>query len=109
MAAAIGTILDLKPLLYFDGQGRVAVAEKVRGKNRLLREMVKRYGQKALQPENGEIAIIHGDCIEDAEQLAQMLRQAYAGVSIITACFEPTTGAHAGPGALAIVFWGTER
>ena len=109
MAAAIGTILDLKPLLYFDGQGRVAVAEKVRGKNRLLREMVKRYGQKALQPENGEIAIIHGDCIEDAEQLAQMLRQAYAGVSITTACFEPTIGAHVGPGALAIVFWGTER
>lgn len=109
MAAAIGTILDLKPLLYFDAHGRVAVAEKVHGKSRLMREMVKRYGQKAQRPEDGAAAIVHGDCLADAEQLAALLRQEYPGIAVTLRCIEPTTGAHAGPGALALIFWGKER
>lgn len=109
MAAAIGTMLDIKPLLGFNNHGNVFVLEKVRGKNRALSAMVKRYGEKALEPNGGEIAIVHGDCIEEARCLAGMLQQTYPFVSITTACFEPTIGAHVGPGALAIVFWGTER
>ncbi|MGN0799777.1 MAG: DegV family protein [Christensenellales bacterium] len=109
MAAAIGTMLNLKPLMFFDGQGRVAVAEKVRGKNRLLREMLKRYAEKALQPDDGTVVIVHGDCAEDAEQLGALLLQEHPNVALTITCIEPTTGAHAGPGALAIIFWGTER
>ena len=109
MAAAIGTVLNLKPLMYFDAHGRVAVAEKVRGKNRILREMAARYTQKALRPDEGEIGIVHGDCAEDAAQLAAQLRTEHPHATIRVLPIEPTTGAHAGPGSLAVIFWGSER
>lgn len=109
MSAAIGTVLHLKPLLYFDDAGKVAVAGKIRGKQRLLAEMVKRYGEKAFTPGGGTAAIVHGDAEADAEKLAAMVREAHPGVELIIAPIETTTGTHAGPGSLALLFWGRER
>lgn len=109
MSAAIGTVLHLKPLLYFNSEGKVGVADKIRGKQRLLAEMVKRYGETALTPNGGTLAIVHGDAEADAEKLAAMVRAAYGDAEIILSPIETTTGTHAGPGSLALLFWGRER
>ena len=63
----------------------------------------------ALQPDEGEIGIVHGDCAEDAAQLAAQLRTEHPHATIRVLPIEPTTGAHAGPGSLAVIFWGSER
>ena len=109
VAATIGTVLDLKPLWYFDAEGKCAVATKVRGKNRALKEMVRMYGEKTLQPQGDEVRLVHGDCEGDALELKRLLEEAHPGIKVLVDYIEPIVGAHTGPGSLALVFWGKER
>ena len=58
--------------------------------------------------EHQTIGIAHAGCADQAEALAALLRQANAPKDILTVCYEPVTGAHVGPGALALFFLGEE-
>ena len=67
------------------------------------------YKNSVIDSGNQRVAISHGDCEEEALRLAEMIREAAAPKELIIAPHEPFTGAHVGPGMLALFFHGKKR
>ena len=104
LEAAVGTVLQIKPLLKGDPQGKIVCFAKVRGRQRAIEEMAKRYEELVVSPETQTVCISHADCEADAQILASMLRRSKAPKDILIVDSEPVTGSHVGPGALALFF-----
>ena len=104
LEAAVGTVLQIKPLLKGDLQGKIVCFAKVRGRQRAIEEMAKRYEELVVSPETQTVCISHADCEADAQILASMLRRSKAPKDILIVDYEPVTGSHVGPGALALFF-----
>ena len=104
LEAAVGTVLQIKPLLKGDPQGKIVCFAKVRGRQRAIEEMAKRYEELVVSLETQTVCISHADCEADAQILASMLRRSKAPKDILIVDYEPVTGSHVGPGALALFF-----
>ncbi len=108
-AAFVGTVLNIKPILHVDNEGRLISKAKVRGRKMTLKYLCNKYGELAQDKKDGTVYICHADCIEDANVLCDMLKSNYgANVDVITD-IGPVIGAHSGPGTLAVFFIGYER
>lgn len=108
-AALVGTVLHIKPLLKGDDEGKIAVAGKVRGRKKALEALADTFMEKAVRPEKQTVGIAHCDCEPDALALADTLRTRFPGVEVLTVCYEPVTGAHVGPDAMALFFLADHR
>lgn len=108
-AAAVGTMLQIKPLLHVDEEGKLRVAEKPRGRKQAIRTQVA-HMKEGWTPEMGNLVVIgHGDCPDDVEQLRQAVLKEFPDADIRVAYIGPVIGAHTGPGMLALIYWGTNR
>ena len=107
--AFVGNMLGIKPVLHVDNEGHLTNVAKVRGRKTAIQTLADKYGALADQLDSDKVYISHGDCLEDAEALAKILKDRYgATVSIIT-YVGAVIGAHSGPGTLALFFVGKER
>lgn len=105
LEAAVGTVLQIKPLLKGDPEGKIVCFAKVRGRQRAIEEMAKRYEALVVEPETQTVCISHADCEPDAQILASLIRRsAKPPKEILIVDYEPVTGSHVGPGALALFF-----
>lgn len=106
--AVVGSALNLKPFLYVTDKGGLASADTVRGRKKSLRTLVDRM--KATIDENTDytlpVGIVHGNCIEDANFIADLIKAETKFTNIIINDISPSIGAHAGPGALGILYHG---
>lgn len=107
--AAIGTVLNIKPLLWGDPAGHIVALKKCRGRRKAIDEIVELYRTRAIEPEKQRVCISHGDCPEEAEALAERIREICEPREFIICPHEPFTGAHVGPGMLALYFFGKHR
>lgn len=107
--AAIGTILNIKPLLWGDPTGHIVALSKCRGRKKAIEAIVDIYRNRAIDAQNQRIAISHGDCLEEAQLLADKICEICKPEELIICPHEPFTGAHVGPGMLALFFFGEER
>lgn len=107
--AAIGSVLNIKPLLYGDNEGHIVSCAKPRGRKRAVDAIVEKFEKLAVDVENRRIAISHGDCLEEAQALAERISRIAKPKELILCAHEPFTGAHVGPDMLALFFFGTQR
>ena len=107
--AAIGTVLNIKPLLWGDPTGHIVAYSKCRGRQKAIDAIVEQYRTKAVDAQNQRIGITHGDCPEEAEYLAKRICEICQPKELIIVPHEPFTGAHVGPGMLALFFFGEKR
>lgn len=107
--ATIGSILNIKPILYGDATGHIVSCQKTRGRKKAIEALAEKYREKHIQGSSPEVYISHGDCLGDAETLAGLIRSITPDASICIAAHEPFSGAHVGPGMLGLFFRGTER
>ena len=107
--AVIGTILQIKPVLHVDDNGKLISQAKVNGRKKSLNAIFENFKENVVDPENQVLAICHGDCLEDAEYLANKIRNEYNVKDIIINYCDPVIAAHAGPGVLALFYLGNER
>ena len=107
--AAIGTVLNIKPILYGTADGHIVSCGKVRGRKKAIDALVEMYTRKQAEAEERIVAISHGDCLQDAQLLAQRIREVAQPKELILVPHEPFSGAHVGPGMLALFFYGKER
>lgn len=105
--ALLGTALNVKPVLHVDNEGHLIKITQVHGRKKSIRRMAEKLGETILP--DSPVFISHGDCIEDAEMLRDILKNEYGkDVDLIT-YVGSVIGAHSGPGTLALFFRGTER
>ena len=107
--ALLGGMLNIKPVMKVDENGKLVSVSKARGRKAALKAMVDMFEQTAIDKKDGLIYISHGDCIDDANLLADMLKEnSGATVDLITNV-GPVIGSHSGPGTLALFFLVNER
>lgn len=106
--AVVGSALNLKPFLYVTDAGTLSSAGTARGRKKSLRTVVDRM--KATLDENTDytlpVGIVHGNCIEDANFVADLIKAETRFTNIIINDISPSIGAHAGPGALGVLYHG---
>ncbi|EOS62375.1 MULTISPECIES: DegV family protein [unclassified Anaerotruncus] len=102
--AVVGSMLNIKPILHVDDQGRLTAVGKVRGRKASLLELVDRMGKQMDRERCTRFAISHGDCIEDAQFVANEVCRRYGLKNYSVSYVGPTIGAHSGPGTVALFF-----
>ena len=107
--AIVGNILSFKPVMHMDDPGHLINMFKVRGRKNSLIALADKYGELALDPAGGTVFISHGDCLDDAQKLADMLHERFAVKVAKIVYVGPVIGAHSGPGTIALFFLGRER
>lgn len=107
--AVIGSVLNVKPLLFVDNDGKLKISEKIRGRKKTLDLMVSKMRNSYLNVDNLAISICHGDCLEDAEYVAKKIKDEFSIENIIIRPMGSIIGAHTGPGTLGLGFLGNSR
>ena len=105
--ALLGTALNVKPVLHVDNEGHLIKVTQVHGRKKSIRKMAEKLGETILP--DSPIFISHGDCPEDAELLAKILKEEYGKETNLITLIGSVIGAHSGPGTLALFFRGTQR
>ena len=107
--ALVGTLLNIKPVLHVDNEGHLVSVSKVRGRKASLQAMADQMAKLANPGENDFITICHADCREDAETLANMLKERLGVKEVFIGYTGAVIGSHSGPGTLALFFLGKNR
>ena len=107
--AVVGSMLHIKPVLHVDNEGRLVSTGKARGRHASLKALVDRMEQTAIDSGSLTGFVSHGDCPEDAQAVADMVKRRFGVHEIYINHVGPVIGAHSGPGTLALFYMGTER
>lgn len=112
-AAVLGTMISIKPKLHVDDAGHLILIGKVRGRKKSLSALVDYMGEKmgSWTEENRRdyVFISHGDALEDAEYVRDLIRERFGFQNFLINHIGPTIGAHSGPGTVALFFMGESR
>ena len=107
--ALFGTMLSIKPVMHVDDGGRLTPVGKVRGRRASLLALVDEMEKTAADPQNQTVFISHGDCLADAELVAEEIRRRFGTKDIRINYVGPVIGSHSGPGTVALFFLGDPR
>ena len=107
--AAVGSILNIKPLLKLNNSGAVEASEKIKGKKKGLKRLASIIKENAINIENEILYIRHGDVLEEAQYLKEIILQELNFKDVKVEYIGTVIGTHGGPGTIATVFWGNER
>ena len=104
LTARIGSLANIKPLLMGDAEGKIVSCGKVIGRKKSLQALADLFDKHAGKSPDEMVAIAHGDCEEDAQYLVNLLKRKRDIKDVLVRCYEPGTGSHVGPGAVALFF-----
>ena len=104
LSAIVGTVLNIKPLLKGNEEGKIVAFGKLRGRRKSVEALAAMYDMLAVEPEKQIVGVVHAACREDADYLIELLKRDRPPKQILLADYEPVTGCHVGPGALALFF-----
>ena len=105
--AIAGAVLGIKPVMFMNDEGKLVACGKVRGRKASLEDLADKLKTHAIDAENQTVFISHGDCIDDAKALADMLKPYVK--EIVIGDIGPLIGSHSGPGTVALFYVGTHR
>lgn len=110
-SAILGTVINIKPILYFDKEGKLVALDKVRGRKKALTTLVDNMEARLGEFWDKQvfIGIVHGDCEADAKYIANVITERFGYTDIVIRPIGPSIGAHSGPGAVGIIFLGNEK
>lgn len=107
--AVVGTMLSIKPVLHVDDEGHLINIGKSRGRAASLKALVDKMEQTAMEQGDQTVFVSHGDCWEDAQTVADMVKERFGVQEVIMNYVGPVIGAHSGPGTVALFYIARER
>lgn len=109
--AIVGSMINVKPILYVNNEGALVSLGSTRGRKKSLITIVDNMIERMGKYRNSDdvICVVHGDALEDAEFVVNLIKEKLHRDNIIVNTVSPSIGAHSGPGALGICFMGEKR
>ncbi len=107
--ALVATVLNIKPVMHMDDEGHLISTGTVRGRKKALQALYENMKKTAIDPANQTVFISHSDCRNDAEYLADLIREGLGTQDIRLFDIGPVVGAHTGPGTVALFFIAEHR
>ena len=107
-AAVVGTVLNIKPILRGDENGKIVLCGKIRGFNKSMEALANKYDELVFD-KTADVGIAHADNPEGAQRLEDILRTKGFSGELLKVVYEPVTGSHVGPGTIAMFFMGEHK
>lgn len=112
-SAVLGSMINIKPMIYLDDAGKLITCGKMRGRKKALNNIVEmmeeRIGDNKTKDKNEIIMIGHSDCIEDAQYVADLIKEKYGFDNFLISYIGAVIGSHTGPGAVVACFMGDHK
>jgi len=108
-SAVIGTMMNVKPVLIVDKDGKLSPVKKVRGRKKAISELFNELKNTATNINEETVYISHADCLEDAQYLQDLINNELTVKEVVINNLGPIIGTHTGPGLLCLAFMGQER
>lgn len=109
LVAFAGGLLGIKPVLQMDSEGHLIKVGTARGRKKAIEALAAKYAELSYEEKNTPVFISHGDCLEEAQQLADILEQRHGTKVTLITEIGPVIGSHSGPGTIALFFVGKHR
>lgn len=109
LAAMMGGILGIHPIIHMNKDGKMDTLTKVKGKKTTLRKIISYMEEKAVDIKKNKVYVAHGDAPQIVEEFINMLTALYGELDIEVVSVNPTAGAHCGPDVLGVCFKATGR
>lgn len=109
--AVVGSLVNIKPILVVTSTGELKSDGTVRGRKKSLKTLVARLEESLDLDSYGKdrmVAVLHGDCIDDAKAVADMVKE-LGFTNVIINDVSPSIGTHAGPGVVGLINYGKKR
>ena len=106
---AIGTVVDIKPVMFVNEMGKLVASGKVIGRKRSMIAIADNFAKTMINPETQTVFIGHGDSLEDAQALAKLIAERVPVKEFIFNYIDPIIGVHSGPDTLAVFAYGLSR
>ena len=107
--AIMGTMLSIKPILHVDNEGHLVSVGKARGRKASIAALADKAAELGKGYDNSLMFISHGDCREDAQALAELVKERCGAKEVYINYVGAVIGSHSGPGTLALFFLGQHR
>lgn len=107
--AILGTLINVKPVLHVDDEGHLVPLGNVRGRKKSLIALVDNMEKQLQGYDNPIIFISHGDSLEDAEFVKNLITERLGITNFMISYVSPTIGSHSGPGTIALFHLGQKR
>ena len=107
--ALVGTMLNIKPVLHVDNEGHLVSMVRARGRKAAINTLVSKLQELGGDWDNSTVFICHADCIDDAQRLAEIVKEKCGVQETFIGNLGAVIGSHAGPGTLALFFMGNEK
>ena len=109
VSKVFGNLLNIKPVLHFDDEGRIVNIAKEKGFRRALSSMLGYMKAKGQDVDKYKIIVIHADYKEVAERFVESIKAEYPAADVVLQYVGPVIGAHCGPGTVGLIFHCSER
>ena len=107
--AVMGSMLSIKPIMHVDNDGHLIKVGTARGRKASLKALADQAERLGVDLDQQTVFISHGDCLADANYLADIMRARFHVKDVVISYVGPVIGAHSGPGTVALFFLGKER
>lgn len=104
--AIAGSVLNIKPIIEVSEEGKLDTVGKVRGRKAAMKEIVAKMKETADLDTWNQVFISHGDCLEDAERVRDMILETFPNAQVNISYVGAVIGAHTGPGVIALCYLG---
>ena len=109
VSKVIGNLLGIKPILYFNEDGKILNINKVKGFRKALATLIGYMKQKGSQLDKYKVYVLQADCEEDAKNFVQSIKDTFGDLDIVVQPVGPVIGAHCGPGTIGVIFHSKEK
>lgn len=109
VSAIAGSALGIKPIIHVDNDGHLVPVAKIRGRKKALDNLVERMEKTCVCPKEQVAYIVHGDCLEDANYVANLVRERLHVKDVVISFVGPIVGSHSGPGIVGLIFLAKEK
>ena len=109
VSKVVGNLLGIKPILYFNEEGKILNIEKVKGFKKALATMIGYMKKKGSDLDKYKVYILHADCEAEAQAFISSIKAEFGELDIELQPIGPVIGAHCGPGTIGLVFHANEK
>ncbi|MBQ8885291.1 MAG: DegV family protein [Clostridia bacterium] len=109
VSKVVGNLLGIKPILYFNEEGKILNIEKVKGFKKALATMIGYMKKKGSDLDKYKVYILHADCEAEAQAFISSIKAEFGELDIELQPIGPVIGAHCGPGTIGLIFHSNEK
>ena len=109
VSRVVGNLLGIKPILYFNEEGKIINIAKAKGKKKAMSMLLGYMKEKGLDVDKYKVFIMQADAEDEAQSFVEAIKAQFGELDIVIQPVGPVIGAHCGPGTLGLIFHAKEK